>query len=1034
MIEDAMHGARSMVDSVLANLSHLSEELPAVEDRSGAWTRGDLRRGVRHAHAYFSRIGIGVGDRVAIVTGDDKRVVAALLGARAAGALVCPIDPADAEGQAARVRARLVVAAGRVPRVDTIDVGALFAEPGPSLPIAPGSVSAWGVATSGSSGPPKTVVLTESSVAHVTAAIQERVRYTPQDRVHGGLPLHHTYGLSQLWLAMVSGACLYLPGEQPTQAGLRRWLGGATVLPTIPPKLRLLYELGARPEARLITLAGQDADPDTRKLFASSQSSATYLYFYGLTEATTRVLWLGHEEFFQRPRATGRPIRGVRAWVEADGELWVEGPNVAAGYLDDPSATALRFPEGKLRTGDYFEVDGDLFSYLGRVDGIFKRFGEKVIPEQVEAAIQSHPNVLRCLVTPEVGPGGEAVPVAWVVDRDGSAAGPALIRHARTLLPPVMVPTVVRFVSSLPTTSNGKLLRVAPEPSPRVLANPPIVAKPGRAEIEAWLRDALGRVLAVSAPAIEPTRPLAEYGLDSLGTVNLVAALGQWLGKGVSYSVVWSHPTLAALSEHLAGSQASDTRQSSEQALDAQRWSAPIVPRSPNASTPVSQLERRRLQLSRAAPDADGRSVWLGGEADGAFRPDIFTAALGEFVMRHDVLRSKFSFSGGRDSKVILPRLPIDVRLHDLTGLPEASRRRSGLSILTDEVRQVFDLASAPLLKAAMVKLAERRYFFLVVFDHVVSDAASVSLAWSDLRTIYAAIASGGDLPPRPTLQYIDFTDWHERLLASPHAERLKEHWARHLAGSAPPTRRAAVELRGVEVASERRDTARAPFPCHYAFVDVPDAVSAEARRTAMRHGCTSFVFYYAAFALLLARASGDLDITISSSYDFRNREQELRDMLGMLTNTCVLRIDLAGVVTLADLLGRARKEVSRMIATSDLPPTLYPATGVFQVLFNYVEVGTQPRMLSAWDGFSVRALGRAALSTAGYPYRNSHDLLFVLRNDAGRLSGAVIANAALWSKPGVQEMASAYGELLRRMTEPCADPTELLSRRLSYY
>jgi hypothetical protein len=95
----------------------------------------------------------------------------------------------------------------------------------------------------------------------------------------------------------------------------------------------------------------------------------------------------------------------------------------------------------------------------------------------------------------------------------------------------------------------------------------------------------------------------------------------------------------------------------------------------------------------------------LAGEAEGAFRPDIFTAAFDEFGKRHDVLRSKFSFSGGRDSKVILPRLPIDVRVHDLTGLPEQDRRPSGLSILANEVRQVFDLAGAPLLKAAAVKL-----------------------------------------------------------------------------------------------------------------------------------------------------------------------------------------------------------------------------------------------------------------------------------------------------------------------------------------
>ena len=1021
-----------MADSLLAALSNLPETLPALEDREGSWTRADLRRAVASAHHYFSHNGIGIGDRVAIVTGDDKRVVAALLGARAAGALVCPIDPADAEGQAARIRPHLVVAAGRVPGVDAIDVAALLDEPGPSLPTVQGSACAWGVATSGSSGPPKTVVLTESSVAHVTAAIQDLVRYTPQDRVHGGLPLHHTYGLSQLWLAMVSGACLYLPGGQPTKAGLSRWLGGATVLPTIASRLRFLYELGARPDARLITLAGQSAEQETRKLFASVHSTASYMYFYGLTEASTRVLWLGHEEFFQRPRATGRPIPGVRAWVESDGELWVDGPNVAAGYLDDPDATAVRFPEGKLRTGDSFALDGDLFSYLGRVDGIFKRFGEKVIPEQVEAAFQSHPDVLKCLVTPELGPGGEPVPIAWVVSRTGSADGPALIRHARALLAPVMLPVAVRFVSTLPTTSNGKLVRAPPGSSPQGHASAPIAAKRSRTEIETWLRDALGAMLAVSAPTMDSTRPLAEYGLDSIGGVGLIAALEQWLGRNVSYSVIWSHPTLAALSAHLEKPPAPDAHQSGESTFEAERWSAPIVHRSADASIPVSQLERRRLQLSRAAPDSDGRSLWLAGEADGAFRPDIFTAALNEFGMRHDVLRSRFSCSGTSDSKVILPRLPIDVRVHDLSGLPERDRRAAGLSLLAGEVRQVFDLASAPLLKAAVVKLTERRFFFLVVFDHVISDAASVGIAWSDLRALYAAIASGRDRPPRPTLQYTDFTDWHERLLASPHAERLKEHYARHLTGSVPPIRGAANRQPGVDGTGERKGTDLAPFACHSAFLDVPDAVSADARRTAMRDGCTPFVFYYSAFALLLAGASGHPDITISSSYDFRNREREFRDVFGMLTNTCALRIDLAGVATLSDLLGRARKEVSRMIATSDLPATLYPATGIFQVLFNYVEVGAQP-IVSAWEGFGVRVLGRAALSSAGYSYRNNHDLLLVLRNNAGRVSGAIIANAALWSKPTVQELASAYGELLRQMTDPGANLTELLSKRRSH-
>src|SRR5262249_55258586 len=149
----------------------------------------------------------------------------------------------------------------------------------------------------------------------------------------------------------------------------------------------------------------------------------------------------------------------------------------------------------------------------------------KVIPELVEAAIQSHPDVLKCLVTPELGPNGDPVPIAWVVGRAGCADGPALLRHARTLLAPVMLPVALRFVSEWPTTSNGKLLRAPREPALRVHAGAPTAVKPRQTEIEAWLRNAIGALLAIPAPTIDATRPLAEYGLDSIGSVGLIAAL-----------------------------------------------------------------------------------------------------------------------------------------------------------------------------------------------------------------------------------------------------------------------------------------------------------------------------------------------------------------------------------------------------------------------------------------------------------------------------------------------------------------------------
>ena len=732
------------------------------------------------------------------------------------------------------------------------------------------------------------------------------------------------------------------------------------------------------------------------------------------------MLWLGHDEFFERPHATGRPIRGVRVWVETDGELWVEGPNVAGSYLDSPEETARRFPGGRLRTGDYFEVDGDLFNYLGRLDGVFKRFGEKVIPERVESALQSHPDVLQSLVTPEPGPGGEVIPVAWIVAQGEFSDGQALIRHVRSRLPPVLVPTVVRFVPSLPTTAHGKLLRRVPEPPPVATTETQVSQTPDIADIAAWMREALAERLCVAPSTIESDRHLAEYGLDSVATADLVAVLGEKLGRSISYSIVWTHPTLDALCGYLA----SEASVAGDQPLQAQPWTSPTQSRAPEAAVLISQLERRRLQLSRAAPEADGRSLWLSGEADGDFSPDVFRTAVNELAARHDVWRSQYFFSGDTASKVILPSVSIDVPLHDLTDQPEAGRRRMGLTLIAEKVEQPFDLEYAPLVKAAVVKLAEHRHLFAIAFDHVIADAASLVLTWSELHNMYAAVAARRDLPPRPTLQYADFADWHEKLLSGTRAKRLKAHWQRHLAGNIS-------SIPQVGTNGGKPDAPRSPIPCQSAFVDIPDSLSTAVRQSAKQHGCTQFVFYYGAFAVLLSKLSGRMDVTTSSSYDFRSREQDLRDMLGMLTNTSVLRLSLDGVATPADLLQRARTEALRMVATSDLPATLYPATKAFDVLFNYAELGTHSGTPSTWDGFTVRPLGRAALGNNARPYRSIYDLLFVLRNDGGRLAGATIANATIWSKEEIRRMANAYSEILHWMTEPNQPFSQLMSHRI---
>ncbi len=452
------------MDATLRDLLDGATGAPALEDDTGAWSRGELAAaagGVAHA---LRRAGVRPGDRVAIRAGNGRPLVAGLLGARAAGALAVPVDPRWPAGVLEGLAAAAVVIDPGAPPWNpppgscVVRIGALA-----PLEITPGPEAALGVATSGSTGAQRVVVLAEAGVAFVTDVLDRICGYRPGDRVLCPLPLHHTYGLSQLWLSLRAGAVLVLP-QGPVLAGdLARHAETATVLPAVSTLVRSLLATGARPRLRLVTLAGQATSPADRARFAAALPDTAFVVYYGQTEATTRILWLPPEEFLLRAESAGRPIPGIVVELAEDGELVTQGPHIALGYLDDPAATARRFSCGWLRTGDLFAPVAGGFRFLGRADGVFKRAGEKVAPELIEAAALAHPAVAACLVTAEPGPDGELAPVAWVVPLGEPGEG-EILRFLRRRLPGAMVPVAVRYVASLPTNSAGKLVRRPPPP------------------------------------------------------------------------------------------------------------------------------------------------------------------------------------------------------------------------------------------------------------------------------------------------------------------------------------------------------------------------------------------------------------------------------------------------------------------------------------------------------------------------------------------------------------------------------------------
>ena len=444
-------------------------------------------------------MGVGRGDRVALILPNGLEMAIAIYAVIRAGAAFSPINPATTPANIERVLADLgartvicdgdsadVVSSASGSGVNVIaDVGDLVATDETSEPRMIGPDLAAVIYTSGSTGEPKGVTLTHANMSFVADSINEYLGMTDADRVLCVLPLSFGYGLYQLLCCVRTGAVLVLePGlgaaGHVVQLLEEERITGFPAVPTIFGVLLSLRGLAERPleHLRYVTNAGAGLPEAVVRSLRETVPNADVYLMYGQTECQ-RVCYLPPDQVDSRPTSVGIPIPGTDAWVEdaeggraepgAVGELVVRGPHVMQGYLGKEEATAKRLRPGRwpwereLMTGDLFRCDEEGYLYfVSRRDDIIKSRGEKVAPREVEEVIHGFPGVQEVAV---IGfPDrllGEAVH-AHVAPRAGVELDrAALLAHCAKRLETHKIPKRVVLHERLPRIGAGKIDRRA---------------------------------------------------------------------------------------------------------------------------------------------------------------------------------------------------------------------------------------------------------------------------------------------------------------------------------------------------------------------------------------------------------------------------------------------------------------------------------------------------------------------------------------------------------------------------------------------
>jgi amino acid adenylation domain-containing protein len=881
--------------------------------------------------------GVGRGDFIGIALTRSVEMIVAVLGVLSAGAAYVPLDPGYPARQLTEMISRSgvkLVLGGPLPG-QSVAVISPAAAAGTAVPAVAGTARhettaerdgagddpAYVMFTSGSTGPPKAVVVPHRAVLRLVRGEDFAAMADTERWLHAGSPAFDSVIL-ELWAPLLNGGTVVVLPGLPSVARLAEAIRrhGVTSAHLTTGLFNLVVDNDVeslRPLRQLVT-GGEAASPGHMR--RALQVVGTVVNGYGPTENT--MLTTCHPQHdpaeVTSPVPLGRPVNGTTVHIAdgyghpvpagVTGEILAGGRGLALGYAGQPGLTAERFvpspcgpPGARLyRTGDYGRLGaGGLVHFASRRDNQVKVRGFRIELGAVELAVMAHPDVEQAAVVVHTDPAGDRRLVGYVV---GRAGGPALSAYLADLLPPYMIPGQWISLRELPLGPAGKVDRAALPAAP---GDPSPSARPHTVAEElliAWYAELLGLADAT------PDTDFFAVGGHSLLASRLAARIRAALGVNVPLSTVFSHSRLADLAAAVAALRRAGL--------------PPLQPGGGGGEWPLSFAQEWVWSRQRRMPASPAYHALLAVDLAGGLDETALAGAVQAVAGRHPMLRAVFGERDGRPYQRILPAgSPVEVPRTDLTTLADGARRAALDQLAAAMLAEPFDLTAAPPLRAALIRTGAGRHRLLLAVHRLVADDWGVAAICRDLAAAYR-----GELPPAQELSYLDFAVWQRVALAGPAASALTRYWRDQLAGA--PTR---LELDGgLATPDGPADGPHGPHGPHgpggrgdglsqAVPVLVPSGLASSIRRTGRQAGATPFTVLLAAFAVLLSRHTPQRDLVIAAPLAGRE-DAELTDMVGLFASTLPLRIDASGQPTFTELIHRVRETAVAALQHADLP------------------------------------------------------------------------------------------------------------------
>jgi amino acid adenylation domain-containing protein len=812
------------------------------------------------------------------------------------------------------------------------------------LPPAPAPSLAYVIYTSGSTGRPKGVMVEQRNLLAYICAFWLQCEITSADIMLQQASFTFDTFLEEVFPVLLRGGRLAVPRKEKILDIdlLARFIDrqSITIIDCSP---LLLNELNRRFKSfTSVHTYISGGDVLKKEYVGHFLQDGIVLNGYGPTETTVCVAFykLTGEEAGDIP--LGRPIANYSIYildrdgnllpVGIPGELCAAGPGVSRGYLNNPELTAEKFVIRKqslvnshlslgsrltmtnnftndqcpmtndrlYRTGDLARwlSDGNV-QYLGRIDQQVKIRGFRIELEEIEQRLLQHSGVKEAVVvTGKDNSGdnsGDRNLCAYFVTRaehkynNPTVMADDLSDFLVQSLPAYMIPAYFIPVERIPRTFSGKVDRSA-LPQPGTGAAGELYIAPGN-EIENRLAEIWAEVLEIPRTPVSTNADFFRMGGHSLKAAVLVSRIRKSFNVEFPLSQVFAAPTIKEFARFIRSAEP--------------RLFEDIEAVEKREYYPQSSAQKRLFFLDAYENIGTTYNMPLAFAVKGAVDRVRFQQAAEALIRRHESLRTSFRTVANEPVQVVHDTVDFRVEYVDFTVGEEPARMQ--IETRAEAFVRPFDLARAPLLRAALLSFGQEEHVLLFDMHHIVGDGTSDGIMVGDFTRLYA----GEQLPP-VKIQYKDFSCWQNRLFRCGAIREQEAYWHELFRGGD------AGDIPKLDMQGDF------PRPAIFSFEGANLEFVLEAQDTlqlqhmALEKGVTLYMCILALFNVLMFKYTGREDIVVGGVIAGR-RHAALQDIIGMFVNTLALRNYPTGEKTFAEFLQEVKHNCLKAFENQDV-------------------------------------------------------------------------------------------------------------------